>query len=137
MEEKLGKVVAVHPVEAAYQQRAVFVAVLSFVFFIAMMIAFYVRQSILYFLLATAFLIVYLVMMFSLFVQRKSIVRVYEGGFEFKDRSLAWDEIESIKSDGQIVVIPKNGKPIFFPSTISEPDALVRHMRFRAGTSTK
>ena len=49
----------------AQLQRAVFIAVLSFLFFLAMMFAYYIRQSALYFLLATAFLIVYLITMVS------------------------------------------------------------------------
>ena len=53
------------PVAPAHLQRAVFVAVLSFLFFLAMMLMFYIRQSFLYFLLATAFLLVYIVMMIS------------------------------------------------------------------------
>lgn len=52
-------------VSPAALQRAVFIAVLSFLFFLAMMFAFYIRQSALYFLLATAFLIVYMITMFS------------------------------------------------------------------------
>jgi len=50
---------------AARVQRAVLIAVLSFMFFLAMMIAFYVRQSMLYLLLATAFLVVYIFTMIS------------------------------------------------------------------------
>ncbi len=53
------------PMPPAQVQRAVFIAVLSFLFFLAMMFAYYVRQSLLYFLLATAFLIVYFVTMVS------------------------------------------------------------------------
>ncbi len=49
----------------AHAQRAAFIAVLSFLFFLAMMAAFYILQSMLYFLLATAFLIVYFVTMIS------------------------------------------------------------------------
>ena len=56
-------------------QRAVFIAVLSFLFFLAMMVAFYIRQSVLYFLLATAFLIVYIVTMMSLVRLRKGQTR--------------------------------------------------------------
>ncbi len=51
---------------AAQMQRAVFIAVLSFLFFMAMMLAFYLRQSLLYFLLATVFLIVYVITMVSI-----------------------------------------------------------------------
>ncbi len=57
--------------DAAQLQRAVFIAVLSFTFFIATMAAYYVWQSLLYFLLATAFLVVYIVMMVSLYRMRR------------------------------------------------------------------
>ena len=50
---------------------AAFIAVLSFLFFLAMMFAYYIRQSMLYFLLATAFLIVYIITMISLFRLRR------------------------------------------------------------------
>jgi len=52
-------------------QRAAFIGVLSFLFFLAMVFAFYIRQSMLYFLLATGFLIVYLVTMVSFVRLRK------------------------------------------------------------------
>jgi hypothetical protein len=52
-------------------QRAAFIAVLSFLFFLAMMFTYYVRQSLLYFLLATAFLVVYVITMISLFRLRR------------------------------------------------------------------
>ena len=130
-----GRIISTHPIAPMYVQRAVFIAVLSFLFFLGMMVAFYIRQSILYFLLATAFLIVYLVTMFSWFMQRKAVVYVYERGFGFKDRSLGWDEIDSIDYEQKIIVNPKNGKPLEFPSTISEPAALVRYIRFRTGSS--
>lgn len=53
------------PMSAAKLQRAAFLAVLSFLFFMAMMLAYYLRGSVVYFLLATAFLIVYLITMIS------------------------------------------------------------------------
>jgi len=129
----MGRHISAHPIAPVYVQRAVFIAVLSFLFFLGTMFAFYVRQSPLYFLLATGFLIVYLVTMFSWFVQRKAVVHVYEHGFAFKGRSLAWDEIGSVNYDQKIVVTPKSGKPLELPATISEPAALVRYIRFRMG----
>ena len=63
------------PVPPAQIQRAVFIAVLSFLFFLAMMFAFYLRQSMLYFLLATAFLIVYIATMISFVKLRKGRTR--------------------------------------------------------------
>jgi hypothetical protein len=63
------------PVPPAQIQRAVFIAVLSFMFFLAMMFAFYIRQSMLYFLLATAFLLIYIVTMISFLKLRKGLKR--------------------------------------------------------------
>ena len=52
-------------------QRAAFTAVLSFLFFLGMMFAYYILQSTIYFLLATAFLIVYVLTMISLYRLRR------------------------------------------------------------------
>jgi hypothetical protein len=133
----LGRLISVHPIAPIYVQRAVFIAVLSFLFFMGTMLAFYLRQSFLYFLLATGFLIVYLITMFGWFMQRRSVANVYDRGFSFKDRWLAWDEVDSINDEGNIVIIPKTGKPISLPATISEPAALARHIRFRISTAGK
>ena len=59
------------PMSSVQVQRAAFVAVLSFLFFLAMMFAYYIRESALYFLLATAFLIIYFVTMISFVRLRK------------------------------------------------------------------
>lgn len=60
------------PISPTQLQRAVFIAVLSFLFFLAMMFVYYIRQSALYFLLATAFLFVYIVTMISFVRLRRS-----------------------------------------------------------------
>jgi len=125
-----GRLISTHPIAPIYVQRAVFIAVLSFLFFMGTMLAFYLRQSFLYFLLATGFLIVYLITMFGWFMQRRSVAKVYDRGFSFRDRWLAWSEVDSINDEGNIVITPKTGKPINLPATISEPAALVRHIRF-------
>jgi type IV secretory pathway VirB6-like protein len=54
-----------------HMQRAAFTAVLSFLFFLGMMFAYYILQSTIYFLLATAFLIVYVLTMISLYRLRR------------------------------------------------------------------
>lgn len=122
--------ISVHPVAPLYVQRAVFIAVLSFLFFLAMMLAFYIRQSLGYFLLATAFLIVYLVMMFSWFSQRKSVVRIFENGIQFKNYSLYWEDIQSVSNTPPLVIVPKSGKRFEIPSSIADPEALKRHIQF-------
>ncbi|MFN0276973.1 MAG: hypothetical protein ACKVRN_00060 [Pyrinomonadaceae bacterium] len=62
-----------HAITSGQLQRAVFIAVLSFLFFLAMMFAYYIRQSGLYFLLATAFLIIYIVTMISFIRLRRKM----------------------------------------------------------------
>jgi len=129
-QKDLGRLVAIHPIAPIYIQRAIFIAVLSFLFFLGTMTGFYLRQNVIYFLLATAFLLVYLVTMFSWFTQRKSVVKVYERGIEYKARSLEWSDIASVTSEKPVLITPKSGKVFELPSTISEPVALARNIRF-------
>jgi len=134
--DDLGRLIAAHPIAPIYVQRAVFIAAISFLFFLGTMVGFYLRQNILYFMLATAFLLVYLVTMFSWFNQRKSVVKVFERGIEYKERSLEWSEIESVSDEKVVVIKTKTGKPIELPYAISEPAELVRHIRFHLGSTT-
>src|ERR1051326_4189159 len=74
----LGKLIGAHGISPIFIQRAVAISVISFLFFLGMMFGFYIRQNIGYFLLATAFLIVYLITMFSWVMQRKTELRIFE-----------------------------------------------------------
>lgn len=112
-------------------QRAVFIAVLAFLFFLAMMFAFYLRQNILYFLLSTAFLIVYLLTMFSLVVQRRSLLEIFEGGIKYKKRSAAWNEIVDVLDDGVIVMADQ--KPLVVSSAINNFPAALNYIRAKIG----
>ncbi len=92
----LGKLVSVHGISPAFLQRAMIVVLLSFVFFLATLAAFYAWQKFGYFLLSTAFLIVYIVTMFSWVMVRKSVLKIYENGFSYKNFKARWEEIEKI-----------------------------------------
>lgn len=94
---KLGKLVSIHGIAPAFLQRAVIVAVLSFVFFLAMLLAFYASQKLGYFLLSTAFLIVYIVTMFSWVMMRKNVLKIYENGLNYKNFTARWDEIKPLE----------------------------------------
>ena len=128
MNKNLGKLVAVYAISPAYQQRAIFIAVLSFVFFLAMMIGYYVRDYLGYFLLASAFLVIYLVMMFSWFWQRKNAVEVFEHGFRYKNVEAGWDQIETVSVDGTIELTGWN-KQIAIPRSIDRFDDLIRTLQ--------
>ena len=110
-------------------QRAVFIAVLSFVFFLVTMVIYYLRANVLYFLLATAFLLIYLAMMVSIILQRKSVAEVFENGLRFRSREIAWDQIDEISDDGVIQV--SKGKPIRLPSSLNDLPGLIQRVRSR------
>ena len=120
----LGRLVSIFGIHPSYLQRAVFVAVLSFLFFIAMMFAFYMRQQFGYFLLATAFLFVYIVTMLSWVVQRKNLVKVYQDGIEYRKFSCKWSEIDTVSKETErqrdhIVIKSKDGRTVLTPASIA------------------
>ena len=69
MNVDLGRAVSKHPTAAVYVQRAAIVTALSFFFFLGMLLVFYVRQQIVYFVLSTAFLVVYIFTMIGWVMQ--------------------------------------------------------------------
>jgi len=93
---RLGKLESVHGIAPAYAMRAVVIAALSFVFFLLMLVGFYIRQNIGYFLLSTAFLVVYLLTMFGWLSQRRNVLKIYENGLSYKKFTASWDEIDSM-----------------------------------------
>jgi len=110
-ELQLGKLESAHGISPVFMQRAAVIAVLSFVFFVAMMIAFSIRQNLGYFLLATAFLLVQLLTLFGWLMQRRAEFRIYENGFTYKKQSCQWNEIESmaVKTESGLVGGGKTG----------------------------
>ncbi len=102
--QNLGKLISIHTIAPAFLQRAVIIAVLSFVFFLAMLAVFSVRQNFIYFFLSTAFLIVYLFTMFGWLMMRKNILKIYENGLTYRKFTARWNEIEAVESND------KNGK---------------------------
>jgi hypothetical protein len=127
---ELGRLVSVHPIQPAYLQRAAFMAVLSFVFFLAMMVGYYIRQDAGYFLLATGFLVVYLFMMFSLFSQRKSVVKIYQNGIEFNKFFAEWNELEAAKAGpdrrgrSRLELIRADGQKVILPDSVVDAEGM-------------
>lgn len=127
-DKKLGKIVAIHGVSPVYLQRAVFIAITAFLFFLAMMAAYYIRQSTGYFLLASAFLVLYALTMFSFIAQRRSVVRLHEHGLRYKDRSVLWNEIENI-NDNSLTI--RDARPIVIQKTINDRTKLIAAIQQR------
>jgi hypothetical protein len=104
----LGRLVSSHSTSPVYLQRAAIVAFIAFVFFLALLVAFYVRQHVGYFLLSTAFLIVYVFTLIGWLMQKRNVVSIYENGLKYKNFRAAWDEIRSLTANGEGLEIVKN-----------------------------
>lgn len=122
----LGKLTGVFPIAPALAQRAVFVAVLSFMFFLSMMFAFYLLKNIIYFILSSAFLILYVIMMFAWLMQKRSAVELYENGVIVKKRKIVWKEIASISNDGELLLAA--GEKLQISSSLYERGLLISHI---------
>jgi hypothetical protein len=129
--QKLGKLESVHGISPVYLQRALIVIILSFIFFMAMLIAFSLREQIGYFLLSTAFLIVNLFTLFGFMMQRKKVVKIYENGLTYKNQTCFYDDIKEIflketdklKSKCEITKI--DGEKILIPEIIHDVAGIV------------
>lgn len=103
---------------------------LSFIFFTGMMLMLYIRQNLVYFLLASAFLVIYLVMMSSFFMARKKTVEVYENGLRIGRETIFWSDIDSIDDDGSLTR-SRTPKTIAIAFSIVRRDELLAHVRGR------
>lgn len=131
--QSLGRLVSVHGVEPALLQRGVFIVVLSFLFFLSTMLLFYWRQGLGYFILATAFLIIYLVTMISFVMLRRHALNIYESGFIYRGRTVFWHQISSIGPQGEIVV--KDAKPLKLPRSLRNFDEIIAKIAALSGVS--
>lgn len=129
--KNLGKLISTHGTSPVYLQRAAIVAGVSFFFFLAMLVAFYVRQHIGYFFLSTVFLIVYVLTLISWIIQRRTLVSIFEDGIRYKKFAASWKEIESAEivkegADRKHIKLQKNSREkIAIPSSILGFEQLV------------
>ena len=128
--DQLGRLDAVHRVDPAYMQRAVFITLLSFLFFFGTTMVLYYRGGLVYFVLSTAFLIIYLLSLFSIFRLRRAELRVYESGFSFRGRAVFWSSISSIDDGGLVTFTDK--KTIVLPRSLSGFGDIVSDLRRRS-----
>ena len=125
--DNLGKLVSVRMVSPAQMQRAVFIVILSFVFFLATMFIYYIRQNVLYFLLASAFLFLYLFTLFSWVMQRRNQLQIFERGLKYKRQTARWEEIAEVSNDGLIKL--HDGKQIALPNGLTGFNELLAIIR--------
>ena|SRR5215213_4995422 len=118
----LGKLISVHGISPLFLQRAAIVAVVSFLFFLATLLYFYLEQSIGYFVLSSAFLVVYIFTMIGWVIQKRNTVSLYENGITHRKFSATWDEIQSVKVDAAtgITIVKSSGESLAIGKTTAD-----------------
>jgi hypothetical protein len=118
----LGKLISVHGTSPAFLQRAAIVAVLSFFFFMAMLLVFYIQQQMIYFVLSTAFLIVYIFTLIGWVMQKRNVVSIYARGITYRKFSARWDELQSVKAEpaSGITISNTNGESVTIGETTTD-----------------
>lgn len=123
----LGKLLAVHATAPVHIQRAAIVAILSFLFFGGMLVAFLVRQHFLYLILATAFFVVNIFTLIGFMMQRRNAVRIFERGLSYGKTKVDWSSVSSfVSGDGELVIKNENGDKLLIPKTIDRYDQLAQ-----------
>ncbi len=129
--QNLGPLISTHGTSPRFLQRAAIVALVSFVFFLVMIAAFYARPQIGYFILATAFLLVDLFTLIGIWIQKRNVVKVFENGIEYKKFRAAWNEIDSVKADNAGLRITKAGDSTLIPVSIEAYETIATTVRNR------
>jgi len=128
-QEDLGKMVAAYPTAPSFVQRAAIIAILSFLFFLAMLVAFLARQQIGYLVLAAAFLILNIFTLTGFIMQRRNVVRVFEDGLGYGKSSVKWRSIASVDTDNEgLKIVSTSGGAIRIPKTIDDLGRLSAHI---------
>lgn len=130
-EPTLGKLVNTYPTAPAFVQRAAVVAIVSFLFFLAMLIAFGLRSQMLYLVLAAAFFVVNIFTLIGFVMQRRNVVTVSQRGLTYKNSRVEWADLVSVEIDpsGQLNLQTRQPSTIVIPKTIANIGKLDEYIR--------
>ena len=100
-----------------------------------MMFLVYFRGHFGYFLLSTAFLVVFIFTAIGWWMQRRNVVEVFDRGLAFKKLVAAWDQITDLEraQDGALKLTTANKGTITIPKTLDALDRLEYYIRGRIG----
>jgi magnesium-transporting ATPase (P-type) len=120
--KKLGSLISSHGISPVFLQRAVIIAILSFLFFLITLIFFYLQQGFMYFILSTAFLIIYVFTMIGWVMQKRNVVSIHENGIARRNFITTWDEIKSVtaEADSGITIVKSDGESLTIPKTTAD-----------------
>lgn len=129
----LGNFISRHGTSPRSLQRSAVVAVVAFFFFLVMMAAFYARQWFVYFLLATAFLIVNLFTLVGIWLQKRNNVRLYENGLIYKKDIVLWDDLVRLRLDAKagLTLELADGRTLIIPAVIEGLPRIAEHINSR------
>jgi ABC-type bacteriocin/lantibiotic exporter with double-glycine peptidase domain len=127
----LGPHISSHGTSPVFLQRAVIVAILSFVFFIITLLFFYIQQELMFFVMSTAFLVIYILTMISWVMQKRNTVSIYANGIAYRKFSSTWDEIKSVAADTRsgITIVKLDGERAVIGRSISGVNEIASTIR--------
>jgi len=124
--------IAAFPTAPSYIQRAAIIALLSFVFFLAMLVAFLVRQQYGYLIPAAAFFVLNLFTLAGFIMQRRNVASLFENGVKYKNLAAQWNEIVSIgDGDDGLTIVKTDGSQLKIPRSIDDLGRLNSLLRER------
>lgn len=128
-----GKLIGRFSVSPMFLQRSAVVAVLSFFFFLAMLVGFAIRSHTGYLILAAAFLVLHIFSLTGLWMLRTKSVSIFQNGLEFRRRFIPWGELQSgeFPADGPGLLRLKTGEEILLPANLDRADLLAEYVNSR------
>ena len=128
---ELGRLVNTYLTAPAFIQRAAIIAIVSFLFFLAMLIAFTARGQMIYLVLAGAFLVVNIFTLIGFVMQRRNEVKVFENGIIYRGNQVEWGDLVSAEIDptGQLNLKTRQQSTIVIPKTIANLGKLDEYIR--------
>ena len=131
----LGPLLSTHGISPVFLQRAVIVAILSFLFFIITLLFFYIQQELMFFVMSTAFLVIYILTMIGWVMQKRNLVTIHENGVAYRKFAATWDEIKSVTADSRsgITIVKLGGDSTVIGRSIAGVNEIAatirRHLR--------
>ncbi len=97
------------------------------------LIIFYAQQSIGYFVLSTAFLVVYIFTLIGWVMQKRTLVSIYENGITYRKFNSRWDDIKSVTANSKsgITIVKSNGDSITIGRSVSGLNEIASTIRAR------
>jgi hypothetical protein len=128
---ELGRLISTYLTAPAFIQRAAIIAIVSFLFFLAMLLMFSARGQMLYLVLAAAFLVVNVFTLIGFVMQRRNEVKVFENGIAYRGSQVEWEDLVSAEIDlsGQLKLQTRQESTIVIPKTIANIGKLDEYIR--------